>query len=112
MAVELDTVRLAQMVKSKRGNKGLREVAEEMGSVSASTLSRVEQGKLPDIDTFFRICKWLDVPSDSFSTVSVQKSKTGARNELIAKLREDRFLDPQVSSSLISMIKLAYDAKK
>lgn len=35
----------------------LREAAKEMG-ISHSTLSRIENGGKPDVDTFFVICKW------------------------------------------------------
>lgn len=107
----LNTLKLAQMVKSKRGSMGLREVAKEIGNISAPTLSRIEQGKLPDIDTFFRVCEWLEVPTDFFSTPSKSK-KPDTRMELIAKLREDESLDPSVSGSLINMINLAYDSTK
>ncbi len=37
---------------------GVREAAKEVG-VSAATLSRVENGKLPDLETFGKICRWL-----------------------------------------------------
>ena len=111
MPSEIDTVKLAQMVKSKRGSLALRDTAKNIGAVSASTLSRVEQGKLPDIDTFFRICEWLEVPADYFAKTSKKKSKLNStKNEVIAKLREDQTLDPNVSKSLISMITLAYDS--
>src|SRR6266436_951724 len=44
----------------KRGDKGVREAAKEIGT-SAATLSRVERGHLPDLETFGKICKWLGV---------------------------------------------------
>jgi transcriptional regulator with XRE-family HTH domain len=37
---------------------GVREAAREVG-VSPATLSRVENGKLPDLETFGKICRWL-----------------------------------------------------
>ena len=39
-------------------NESLRETGLQIG-VSAATLSRIERGDKPDIDTFMRICKWL-----------------------------------------------------
>jgi urease accessory protein UreF len=50
----LDTALLAQMIKVKRGSMGLREAAQQIGDISAATLSRMEQGKLPDVETFIR----------------------------------------------------------
>jgi transcriptional regulator with XRE-family HTH domain len=38
----------------------LREIADQTG-VSAATLSRLERGTTPDLETFFAICTWLDV---------------------------------------------------
>ena len=56
--------RLAPLVQKHRGDRGLRETAAEIG-ISPATLSRVERGKLPDIDTFSRLCSWLKVdPAD------------------------------------------------
>lgn len=62
MVSYLDIERLASLVRSKRGSRGLRETAKEIGNVSPSTLSRVENGKTPDMDTFLAICDWLEVP--------------------------------------------------
>ena len=56
MSVGVDTAKLSAMVRAKRGSMGLRAAAEEIGDISASTLSRIEQGRIPDLDTFFRLC--------------------------------------------------------
>ncbi|WP_366146292.1 helix-turn-helix domain-containing protein, partial [Crocosphaera sp.] len=40
----LDIERLTNLVRSKRGSRGLRETAAEIGNVSPSTISRVENG--------------------------------------------------------------------
>src|SRR5215472_386825 len=50
--------RLAQRIQERRAGKGIREAASEVG-VSPATLSRVENGKIPDLETFSKICKWL-----------------------------------------------------
>lgn len=53
----------AQRIQERRAGKGIREAAKEVG-VSPSTLSRVENGKVPDLETFGKICHWLgDDPS-------------------------------------------------
>jgi len=36
-----------------------RQAAMQIG-ISASTLSRIEKGKLPDADTFLKICDWIN----------------------------------------------------
>lgn len=50
--------RLAQRIQERRAGRGIREAASEVG-VSPATLSRVENGKIPDLETFSRICRWL-----------------------------------------------------
>ena len=45
MESTLNTELLATMLKDKRGNKGLRAIAQEIGGVSFATLSRIEQGR-------------------------------------------------------------------
>ena len=56
--------RLSQLVAEKRGKVGIRATARQIG-LSPATLSRVENGRLPDLDNFTRICRWLEVdPAD------------------------------------------------
>ena len=42
----------------------LQEVAEQSG-VSAPTLSRLERGSVPDLESFRKICIWLGVSTDA-----------------------------------------------
>ncbi|MBU6389173.1 helix-turn-helix domain-containing protein [Patescibacteria group bacterium] len=51
---------LSILLKKRRGNRGLREIAKELG-VSHTTLSRIESGKQPDLETFSKLCKWLEI---------------------------------------------------
>ena len=67
MASYVDFPRLAKLVKAKRGGRGLRETAAEVGNTSPSTLSRVESERLEDItvSTLLRLCDWLGInPSE------------------------------------------------
>lgn len=107
----LNSALLAEMIKSKRGNRGLRETAKEIGNISAPTLSRIENGNLPDIDTYFRICKWLDVPTDYFTMTSNKKTikeRGEVKRQVIAHLRADKTLPQSTAEALIEMINLAY----
>lgn len=49
----------------ERCRLSLRDAGKQV-NLSASTLNRIEQGKLPDIETFFRLCKWMILPTDYF----------------------------------------------
>jgi transcriptional regulator with XRE-family HTH domain len=112
MSIQLDTDKLAAMVKSKRASRGLRAVAQEIGDVSASTLSRIEQGSVPDVNTFLQLCKWLNVPTDTFTiadeaTSAAEPATTGS-DKIVAHLRADRILPKATAQALIEMIQLAY----
>lgn len=51
---------LGQLVAEKRGKVGIRATAREIG-LSPATLSRVENGQMPDLANFTKICQWLEV---------------------------------------------------
>ena len=111
MASEINIRELATMIKNKRGRRGLREVAKEIGDVSASTLSRIEQGKIPDLDTFIKLCKWLDVSADHFTKDKESEEIPESTPQIVtAHLRADRTLDPQTAEALVTMIEMAYNA--
>ena len=50
--------KLAERILQRRAGKGIREAANEVG-VSSATLSRIENGKIPDLETFGKVCAWL-----------------------------------------------------
>jgi UDP-N-acetylglucosamine 1-carboxyvinyltransferase len=66
MTSSLDTQQLATLLKAKRGQRGLREIAQEMGNVSPATLSRIENGKMLDVETFLSVCDWLQIAPQQF----------------------------------------------
>jgi len=95
---------LVQEIKKKRAGKGIREAAEEIG-ISAATLSRVERGNLPDLETFKRICKWVEVDpgqvlgyqpaASSVAIARVHFKKDSAISEETAKALASLILDAQ-----------------
>lgn len=62
----LDTQQLAGLLKARRGTRGLRDIAQEMGNMSPATLSRIENGKMLDVETFLALCDWLQVSPQQF----------------------------------------------
>lgn len=110
MHSELNSAKLAAMIRTKRRDRGLRVVAAEI-DVSAATLSRVEQGKLPDVETFMRLCRWLGVePSEFGATKPTEKdaAKQSTPDLIEAHLRADRTLSSDTAEALVQMIRLAY----
>lgn len=111
MQSTLNTELLSGMLKDKRGSTGLRAIAAEIGGVSASTLSRIEQGKIPDVDTFVKICNWLEVSTDTFILGDTNKKEVSNQEQVVAHLRADRELSKETADMLIRMVNMAYTSK-
>lgn len=105
----LNTKLLSEMIKSKRGGKGLREAGKEIG-ISAPTLSRIEQEKVPDLETYILLCEWLAVSTDYFVEKSENAEGNLTQKDIVAHLRADKVLDKDVSEALIKMIQIAYES--
>ncbi|MEL7354497.1 MAG: helix-turn-helix transcriptional regulator [Cyanobacteria bacterium J06560_5] len=108
VATKLDMQRLSSLVRKHRGSRGLRETAKEIGSISPSTLSRVENGKMmPDMETFLALCDWLEIPpAELFKTTN--DSDLDTPEKLSIQLRADKNLDPAIANALASLVKAAY----
>lgn len=117
---QVDLAKLSALLRTKRGDRGLRAIATEIGNVSASTLSRIEQGNIPDLETFIQVCNWLGVSPDDFVLNGTNPTKEGLTLEtklnvpevIEAHLRADRTLPPSTINALSEMIRVAYQAAK
>lgn len=75
MKYEFDSREFSKQIKTKRIielNVGLREVAGK-AKVSVATLSRLENGNVPDLTCLINICNWLNTSPSVFFKI---KSKT------------------------------------
>lgn len=101
------TIRLEQLgiaAREKRGNRGIREVAQEIG-ISAATLSRIETGKQPDLDTFTKICRWLKVnPSEVLSFSHEDEDHISTPQTFSVQFRAHKTLTPETAKKLGEMI--------
>ena len=93
---------LARRIRGKRGNRSLRDVAEE-ANISFSTLSRVEKGRVPDLETYTNLCAWLNVSADTFTSATVAPKSN--EEKIYMHLRADPTLPADVSESLVVMIR-------
>jgi transcriptional regulator with XRE-family HTH domain len=93
-------------VEQERGKRGVREVAGEIG-VSPATLSRVERGFMPDLETFGKICRWLKV--DPAEILGVKEVVT-KRPAVAVHFRKDQTLHPTTAQALAEMILAAQRA--
>lgn len=81
-------------------------MAKQIG-VSAATLSRVERGLMPDLDTFSRICRWLKVdPAEILGVKEVVVKRPAAA----VHFRKDQALRPVTAQALAEMILAAQRA--
>jgi transcriptional regulator with XRE-family HTH domain len=111
MTSYLDIQRLSDLVRSKRGNRGLREMANIIG-VSPSTISRIERGIVPDVATFLTICDGIEMPPAELIGNMNGVQKLDTCHSVCAKLRTDKRLDPEVADAIAVLIEFAYNERK
>jgi len=91
----------------KRGDRGIREIAKALGT-SAATLSRVERGHLPDLETFGKICRWLGVDPGDILGTKPETSRPIASAQ--THFRKDQAVTPQTATALADLIIKAHQA--
>ena len=96
---------LGSLLRERRGSRGVREVAVAIG-ISAATVSRVEQGHLPDLATFSKLCRWLNLdPAEIFGLETARRPVTqGQPSMATAHLRAKRTVHPRLAQALGEMI--------
>jgi transcriptional regulator with XRE-family HTH domain len=97
----LDTERLAR-------RRTWKQVAEESG-VPASTLSRMSQGKRPDVDSFASLLHWSNLKAENFIPAPGTE-KTTSLSEITALLRADSKLSDESKKTLEHVIHSTYSA--
>lgn len=98
---------LGQLVARKRGSMGIRAAAAEIGTSSA-TLSRIENGRIPDLETLQKVCRWLgEDPSKFIGTVSASPV-TSDRPAVQVVFKKNNALTPKTSQALGTLIFAAY----
>jgi transcriptional regulator with XRE-family HTH domain len=99
---------LGRLISQKRGSRGIRSAAAE-ADVSSATLSRVENGNVPDLATFAKICRWLEVDPASF--LGMQPTNTPSKQAAIVHFRKKKTFSPETAMSLAELILAAQRAK-
>jgi len=116
----VNTTELGNAVRRRREQEGLslRDVAELTG-VSASTLSRIENGTgKPDADNIARLAAWLDMPIERVMHHGSRNSADPkpvvyypheSTPEIVeAHLRADKHLTAQTARALSELFRVAY----
>lgn len=104
--------KLGVMVRARRGDRKLREVAAEI-KIGPATLMRIETGRIPDVETFGKICKWLEIEPGQFLGFEA-KPHAAASNpvtaepiEISAHFRADATPKPETVQALAKMLLFA-----
>jgi transcriptional regulator with XRE-family HTH domain len=85
-----------------------KQVAAESG-VSASTLTRMAQGKRPDVDGLAALASWSGLTVDDFVRSDDERPEPVSLAKITTYLRSDRNLSPEAATALDQMIKSAYE---
>ena len=86
-----------------------RQVAREAG-VSASTLTRMAQGKRPDVDSLAALLAWSGLSADQFVIADARApAQADPLAQITAYLRADPHLKPEAAGALEAVLKAAYE---
>ena len=102
----MNILKLSKLLVEKRGERGVREFAREIG-ISAATLSRIERGKLPDIETFGKLCSVLKVdPADILEIDNIEAQPAVVAPTVIAAVhfKADAQYSLQAAQDLAALI--------
>ena len=91
---------LGRLVAQKRGKIGIRTTARAIG-LSPATLSRVENGQLPDLANFTKLCQWLEV--DPASMLGFDPANRD-RPTVAVHFRSGRTMDLNTAAALQDLI--------
>src|SRR5436190_22657889 len=97
---------LGRLAAEKRGDVGVRAAAKDIG-ISPATLSRVERGYLPDLETFGKICKWLGVDPGQVLGVTANPLSTP---RVAVHFKKQATLSPSTAQALAQMVLAAHRA--
>ncbi|HWM27473.1 MAG TPA: helix-turn-helix transcriptional regulator [Woeseiaceae bacterium] len=97
----LDT--LGELIVERRGSIGVRAAAKEIG-ISSATLSRVENGHLPDLQNFGLICRWLGIDPNQILGFASSKDSGADTIRASVHFRKKKTTSPQTAAALAKMI--------
>jgi len=85
-----------------------KQVASQSG-VSASTLTRMAQGRRPDIDGLAALATWSGLSADGFVRSESVRSDPEPLALISTYLRSDKNLSPQAATALDELLKVSYE---
>lgn len=88
-----------------------KQVATETG-VSASTLTRMSQGRGPDASSLAALSAWAGLNPSDFVQLPNAVSRPEPIAQISALLRTDPYLDEQAAAALDAIVRTAYEKLK
>lgn len=86
-----------------------KQVAEE-AHVSASTLTRMAQGRRPDVDSLAALLLWSGLSADAYvRTQEDEKPEAGSLAMISTYLKADPHLSPEAAIALDQLVKATYE---
>jgi transcriptional regulator with XRE-family HTH domain len=82
-------------------------VAGQAG-VSASTLTRIGQGRRPDVDSFAALTSWAGLDPEDFFRRSTDDEQPSPLSAISLLLRRDPNLSPDAATALDELVKATY----
>jgi len=100
-------------IDAQRQARGLlwKDVAEQ-AKISQSTLTRLSQGKRPDVDSLAALVDWAGLSADAFVVRAHPHNEAEPLAMISTFLRADRSLSPQAAAALEKIVKATYEALK
>jgi transcriptional regulator with XRE-family HTH domain len=107
---------LVAALDSERSARDLswRQLAKDAG-VSPSTLTRMQQGKSPDVNTFSALTRWLKTPAERFYTDNLSIPATQTEDPLAVVstlLRGKKKMNPKALAALQELVNAAFKLSK
>jgi len=90
-----------RLMAEKRGARGVRAAAAE-AEVSPATYSRVENGNMPDLATFAKLCKWLDRDPREF--LGMETEEPVSARSAVVHFKKKKTVKPDTATALGEMI--------
>ena len=110
--VKFDTVGFFAALERERAARDLpwRRLAEQAG-VSASTMTRLSQGKRPDVDSLASLCAWARLSADDFMRApeDEQDRQSSPIDRARVLFRADPKLGDVQAEALMRIIESAYE---
>jgi transcriptional regulator with XRE-family HTH domain len=104
-----DARAFAAALDAERDTRGLHwnEVAQQAG-VSASTLTRLGQGKRPDVDGLAKLLDWSGLDVGAFIRSERAAAEPSRLSRIVGELHADRHLSEDSATALEQIVRTAY----